>query len=701
MTPSVTLLMAIHCHQPVGNFGFVFEEADAKAYDPFLKTLERHPGIRLALHYSGPLLDWLLAQRDGFVQRLRALVNRGQVELLASGYYEPILPLIPEADRQGQIAMMRAALRRQFRTEAHGLWLTERVWEPDLAATLERAKIRYTMVDTNQFASAKPWLPGTLQVQDESFWDLLGCYTTDYAGSSVLVFPASKRLRYWMPFQRVEQTIEFLKRLQRDHPVAITFADDGEKFGLWPKTYQWVYAEGWLDQFFTAIERERSWLATTTVRDYATTVGPSGRVSLGCGSYEEMLEWSGGSFRNFFTKYAEANAMQQKMLRISRTIADLKRKPVKGQGSRVKETATRPSPFTLHPSPKQREALLREAERELYAGQCNCAYWHGVFGGLYLSHLRRAVYAHLIAAERDVDRIRGIGNAVTALDADADGCPEVCVKTSTMEVLVDPAEGGAVTEWCLSGPRINLLDTLSRSPESYHEKLRTRPLTRSVSGAGAPASIHDVLGVKESDLASSLVYDDHRRSAFLDYAFQAIPSLKDVVRSTWGERRLWAGGSFRWQPTSTNRSAGAARTRQAIQVSLVRDVNGGRIRKTIRVAVDRPVLDCHYALERVDVPVAGLEFNLSLRDERHLASAAQQLHATAFHIEEPAIGVSLRLAIDPPATLIQFPIETVSESEEGLERTYQGLCVVCFWSLEGAGRRSWSSHLRWTVEARA
>ena len=232
----VTLLMAVHCHQPVGNFGFVFEEAYAKSYDPFLRVLERHPGVRMALHYSGSLLDWLQAHQPGFLGRLRALVARGQVELLAGGYYEPILPLIPEADRQAQIARMRGALKALCGAEATGLWLTERVWEPDLPATLAGAGIRFTIVDTNQFAHAKPQLPPRRQVEEDGAWDLLGCYVTEHAGAPVVLFPASRRLRYAMPFRQVQDTIEFLGRLRRDEPVAITFADDGEKFGFWPNT---------------------------------------------------------------------------------------------------------------------------------------------------------------------------------------------------------------------------------------------------------------------------------------------------------------------------------------------------------------------------------------------------------------------------------------------------------------------------------
>ena len=42
---------------------------------------------------------------------------------------------------------------------------------------------------------------------------------------------------------------------------------------------------------------------------------------------------------------------------------------------------------------------LVEARRELYRAQCNCPWWHGTFGGLYLPHLRHAVYRHLINAD--------------------------------------------------------------------------------------------------------------------------------------------------------------------------------------------------------------------------------------------------------------------------------------------------------------
>ena len=689
MTAPVTLLMAVHNHQPVGNFGFVFEEAYAKAYEPFLRVLERHPNVRVALHYSGCLLDWLQEHQPAFLDRLCQLVAKQQVELLASGYYEPILPLIPEADRQGQIAKMREMLWKSFGAEGTGLWLTERVWEPELPATLAQAGIRYTIVDTNQFVGAKPWLPSAMQVHDDEFWDLLGSYSTEYTGSSVVLFPASKRLRYWMPFQAVDRTIEFLRRVQREEPVAITFADDGEKFGLWPKTYHWVYDEGWLDQFFGALERERQWLSTTTFRDYANSTPPNGTVGLPGGSYEEMLEWSGGHFRNFFMKYPEAHAMQQKMLRVSRQVAEVSSEEAGGG-----HVPRRPKPDT------RRTKLIEQARQALYTAQCNCAYWHGVFGVLYLTHLRRAVYAHLIAAEdlarqaaRQTPRRRESAESdsplLTVSDVENDGQQEVTLTTAAMQLLVDPAEGGTVTEWSLYEPRINLLDTLSRRHEPYHDKLRLTQPQAASSGQGV-ASIHDALGVKEQNLESYLVYDDHRRSAFLDYALQSVPSLEELVRSTWGERRLWSIG-----PYQLERAVSGIGGQRSASVTMTREVSGWRMRKTVAMAAHRPTVTCLYELEGPTVPVVVLEFNLSLRDERLLTTAQQRLQVRQFDVTEPAAGVCVRLAIEPAATLFHFPIETVSESEGGLERTFQGVCLVCLWTPNGA--RSWTARVDWTI----
>jgi len=106
VTARISPALALHNHQPVGNFGWVIAEVFEQAYLPMVDALERHPSVRVALHYSGPLLDWMRAERPEFIARLRILADRGQVEIMGGGYAEPILVSLPERDRIGQLRRM-------------------------------------------------------------------------------------------------------------------------------------------------------------------------------------------------------------------------------------------------------------------------------------------------------------------------------------------------------------------------------------------------------------------------------------------------------------------------------------------------------------------------------------------------------------------------------------------------------------------
>ena len=104
VAPRISLALALHNHQPVGNFGWVFAEVYEQAYLPMVEALERHPGVRLSLHYTGPAAR-LAARRAARLHRpARARSStRDQVEILGGGYYEPVLASLPERDRIGQL----------------------------------------------------------------------------------------------------------------------------------------------------------------------------------------------------------------------------------------------------------------------------------------------------------------------------------------------------------------------------------------------------------------------------------------------------------------------------------------------------------------------------------------------------------------------------------------------------------------------
>ncbi len=385
-------LFAIHNHQPLGNFDHVFEDVYRHCYQPYFEVLQQFPQLKTTAHFSGCLLEWLQGHHPEYLDVIRGLVQGGQLELLSGGFYEPILSSLPEEDAIGQIRMMNAFLESEFGCTPEGLWLTERIWSPHLPKILAQAGIRFTIVDDTHFYYA-----GLQETQ------IHGYYLTESEGYTVGVFPISKKLRYSIPFELPEVTLDHLRGFREDSGFnLVTYADDGEKFGGWPETYQWVYQEHYLQKFFKALEEQSDWLETLTFGEALDRYSPAGRVYLPMASYEEMMEWSlpyeaglrfrelkeelktsnvpeeqsriflrGGQWDNFLTKYEESNHLHKRMLYVSRKVKQL-------------------------PSGHREES---GAVRALYRSQCNCAYWHGLFGGLYLNNLRHTLYSELIAAE--------------------------------------------------------------------------------------------------------------------------------------------------------------------------------------------------------------------------------------------------------------------------------------------------------------
>src|SRR5207249_2691019 len=170
----------VHNHQPIGNFDHVMVEATERAYRPFLERLEQRPEVRLSVHCTGSLLEWLRERSPRTFDLLGTVVARGQVELLTGGFYEPILAILPDHDKIGQIERLTEFLKGHFGVRPRGMWLAERVWEPQLPRALRAAGVEYVLVDDSHFALAG-FDPETLA----------GYYLTEEQGAVLGVFPIS------------------------------------------------------------------------------------------------------------------------------------------------------------------------------------------------------------------------------------------------------------------------------------------------------------------------------------------------------------------------------------------------------------------------------------------------------------------------------------------------------------------------------
>ncbi|MFZ5829721.1 MAG: alpha-amylase/4-alpha-glucanotransferase domain-containing protein [Planctomycetota bacterium] len=705
MPHPIRLVLALHNHQPVGNFDHVCRQALEDSYRPFLDILCRYPELKIALHTSGSLMEWLDRHQPGYVDRLSELVERGQIEIIGGAFYEPILAMIPGRDRVGQIRAYSRWLQERLGATVRGLWVPERVWESSFTRDLVDAGIEYTILDDFHFRCAG------LDADE-----LHGHFVTEDEGRVLSIFPGSERLRYTIPFAQPEETIRHLAEIADRHPNSVVvFGDDGEKFGTWPDTKKHVYDDGWLCRFFDALIANSGWLKVTTLSEAIDEVPPLGKVYLPDCSYREMTEWAlptnkqlaydhlahelehdsrwpqlrqfvrGGFWRNFKVKYPEADEMYSRMMMVSRRLQDAVAAGAVG-------------------------LLVDEARTELYRGQCNCSYWHGAFGGIYLPHLRNAVYRHLIAADNLLDQVQGRSGPwieATAEDFNFDARQEVRLANDRLVALLAPSRGGQLYELDVRSIAHNLLATLARRPEGYHQKVAGGARQ----GDAACASIHDRVVFKQPDLEQRLQYDNHSRKSLLDHFFHNDTRLEDVAAGRAAELGDFLNGHY---------DARLRRNPDRAQVQLVRQGRAGDdeicLTKGITLDAGSNVLQVTYLLENLpanrvlhfaaELNFAGLPAGaddryFSLPDGQRLGQLGARLdlsNTMGLVLTDEWLGIDVGLQLSRPTHVWTFPVETVSQSEGGFEAVHQSVVVMPHWYVEADADGRWGVTLELTME---
>ncbi|QDV23148.1 alpha-amylase/4-alpha-glucanotransferase domain-containing protein [Aureliella helgolandensis] len=705
MSHPIRLCLVLHNHQPIGNFGDVIEQAYQDSYLPFLDVLEEYDSLQISLHTSGPLMLWLAEHHPEYVQRLRSLVAAKRIEILGGPFYEPILPMLPGRDRVGQIVNYGSYLSETFSTTVQGMWMPERVWESALTADIVRSGIRYTVLDDFHFKAA-----GWNEEQ------LTGCFTTEENGSVLRVFPGSERLRYLIPFAPVHDVIEYCRQTAKKNPGAtLVFGDDGEKFGTWPDTKAHVYERGWLRRFFDALVENQQWLQTRTLASAVEQQPPIGKVYLPDCSYREMTEWAlpaqqqelyqevvhdlvqhpkwdsisqflrGGNWRNFKVRYAEANEMYARMMEVSRNLEDAR-----------------------HTSGDSE--LLGRIEDHLYRGQCNCPYWHGAFGGIYLPHLRNAIYSELIAADNLLEYLehgKASWVAATTEDYNFDLRPEVRLANEHFAAYIAPSSGGMLYELDVRANQQNILATLQRRPEAYHRQV----LQGNMASEGEGGSIHDRVVFKQDGLDQRLQYDAFPRKSFLEHFYDNDVSCTAVATGGAMER-----GDFVAQPYEAKLRRAATK----VQLQLSRDGNAWgipiRITKALTVEAGSTTIEVAYLLEglpRDRQLHLALEWNFSGMpagaDDRffydasgqslgHLGTYLDLTNFSAIGLIDQWQGMDVSIGFNRPTALWTFPVETVSQSEAGFELVHQSVCVMPHWLVQGDAEGKWTAQMQLAIK---
>ncbi|MDG4595820.1 MAG: glycoside hydrolase family 57 [Candidatus Contendobacter sp.] len=164
--------LVLNLHQPAGNLEHLLAHNAPEARD-ILLAMDRIPRAlrdeqefgRIHVSLSGTLLETLnnpefqnqAGQVVDCATLLAQLGSQRAIELLGTGYYHPVLPLIPPADWEAHLKRWQRFARRLFpRSALQGFWPPEMGFCMEMIPLLRRCGYEFVLVDSEHVQPATP-----------------------------------------------------------------------------------------------------------------------------------------------------------------------------------------------------------------------------------------------------------------------------------------------------------------------------------------------------------------------------------------------------------------------------------------------------------------------------------------------------------------------------------------------------------------
>lgn len=436
--------------QPLTATDEVMAEATRTCYVPLLDALEQAENVRLTLHFSGHVLDYMARRQEAFMLRLKALMKRGQIEILGGLFYGGMPGLVPEADLRGQIEMASEFWDSYVGHVPKGFWLPALSVTPELPRLLDETGLDYGFVADTQ-----------LHPRQGASTDV-GLGVLERGGLTTGLFVLDQQLSRMLPGTDVPSWMTQAAARGKANPhKLLSVWVRAESLGLEPGTHAHVHAKGWLAAFFHALS-EGKVFEPVLPGDTYPNVRPTCALRLGdvCApalgqapGTEAVTDWADYPFL-----FAEVDVLLRRMLRAS---------------ARLRDAIATMEDEGLEEAWSDK---LATAQRLVFSAQSHDAYWQGLRPGFTTPALRDATFARVARAEAILDMLmfdaQGTGFvAIDEEDRDGDLAEEIFVSTSKLMAWLVPATGGDLRALDDRARECNVLDAGSRRYEPFFETI--------------------------------------------------------------------------------------------------------------------------------------------------------------------------------------------------------------------------------------
>ena len=361
--------LVLNLHQPGGNLEALLNENEWAARE-ILFALDRIPRSlweyedvgRVHLSVSGTLLETLA--RPDFQERVHGIVKCGDllwhlqnqkiIQILGTGYYHPVLPLIPQADWDEQLRRWQGIARNLFwREHFSGFWPPEMAFCMELIPVLKKFGYRYVIVDSDHVEPV-----GSMRWEELRYRP----HVAKHNGEEIIVVIRDRELSYaqesgmdhgWF-MSEVHERTKFC-----DFPPLVTTCTDGDNGGWFrnvtPKGNFWgVFYQPLLDW----VRRGETEVRPTFIDDYLNQHGAHGEVRIREGAWN--TGWHNGLG---FTQWTGSQLQKDALRRVAETSTAFHLSQRKAQSS----TDSKP----------ELQQLLAEAQWRLLRAETSCNFFWG------------------------------------------------------------------------------------------------------------------------------------------------------------------------------------------------------------------------------------------------------------------------------------------------------------------------------------
>jgi alpha-amylase len=318
--------------------------------------------------------------------------------------------------------------------------------------------------------------------------------------------------------------------------------------------------------------------------------------------------------------------------------------------------------------------------------------------------LRTALWRSLVQAEAIADslihRSRQYAD-VTTIDFNADGRDEIYFCSDRYAALLVPHDGGTISAIDCRQSSAALINSLCRRPEAYHAGLKnlTAKSTQSVQ------SIHGQTRMKEAGLERFLNYDRWPQNAFRLKLFSRSKKYDDCATVRLEEDASLAGGRYRivdLSPLKTTLASEESLDWPAEKTfSFASTPLGFEIACDVTLRRNAPgAASVFVGLEAVINFLAPSSPDRYFETQGHRYPLRWGAATPAFELRvvDEWQGISATLNAPNAQDFWITPIESVSESEDGFERIYQGSQIIAVWPVELGPGAEWKERLALKIE---